>query len=69
MDLTASVKKTTVLISPPHVRVALPPREEVGSEVVRHMVHVRCVPASPPSCYISYFKLISICKLISYVLD
>ena len=68
MDLTASVKKMTVLISPPHVRVALPPREEVGSEVVRHMVHVRCVPASPP-CYTSYFTLISICKLISYVLD
>ena len=59
------VKKMTVLISPPHVRVALPPREEVGSEVVRNMVHIRCVPAS--AAYTSSIIPTSTCKLISYV--
>ena len=36
----------TVLLTPPHIRVTLPPGKEVRSEVVRNMVHVRCVPAS-----------------------
>ena len=32
-------------LSPPYVRVALPPSKKVSSEVVRNVVHVRCVPA------------------------
>ena len=36
----------SVLLTPPHIRVTLPPGKEVRSEVVRNMVHVRCIPAS-----------------------
>ena len=39
------VRSVAELIAPPHVRVALPPREEVSSEVVRHVVHIRRIPA------------------------
>ena len=36
----------SVLLTPPHIRVTLPPGKEVRSEVVRNMVHVRCIPGS-----------------------
>ena len=47
----------TMLLPPPHIGVALPPGEEVRSEVIGHVVHVRSVPGRQLSPAAAAYKL------------
>ena len=46
-----------MLLPPPHIGVALPPGEEVRSEVIGHVVHVRSVPGRWLSPAAAAYKL------------